>query len=345
MKKLPDLNFKSFLADVIRDYVDYLDSLGYCMQAQRCNLRVIDRLFAENNIESMQQCDNRFWLQVLDRYQNRLKGSTLRGWRSAFNGLCRYLVRQGLLSQNPIETFAVPPIQNYRPYVFSIEELRRFFTFLQTQADSPDNDTAVSFQFRTQYVLYYLLYACGLRVSEGVRLAVEDYSSSEGTIFIKPSKFHKDRLIPIGVRVASNLESLLELRRRMFGIPPEGLFFLSLRDRQPYTASSASQYFQKTMRHLGIYRPAFTYRNCTHGTPHLHELRRAFAVHRLMRWYREQADVDAKLPLLATYMGHARFEYTKTYLTLTQQLLAEAGHRFARRFDHLDWMPHDPELG
>jgi integrase/recombinase XerD len=344
MNKLPELIFKSFLADVIRDYLDYLDNLGYCIEAQVCNLRIIDRLLAENNIGSMQQCNNRFWLQVLERHQSRLKGSTLRGWRSAFKGLCRYLVRQGWISQNPVEAFAVPPLQNYRPYVFSIEELRRFFTCLQAQADRLGHNTAASFQFRSRYVLYHLLYACGLRVSEGVRLDVVDYSSSEGTLFIKPSKFHKDRLIPIGGRAASNLESLLELRQRLFGIPPEGPFFLSMPRRRPYTASAASQYFQKTMQHLGIYRPAITYRNCTHGTPHLHELRRAFAVHRLMRWYREQADVDAKLPLLAIYMGHVGFEYTKTYLTLTQQLLSEAGHRFARRFDSLDWMSHDPQL-
>jgi len=95
---------------------------------------------------------------------------------------------------------------------------------------------------------------------------------------------------------------------------------------------------------LGIYRPKIIRRGCMHGTPHLHELRRAFAVHRLMKWYREQTDMDAKLPLLATYMGHCCFKYTKTYLTLTQQLLSEAGHRFARGFDRLDWMNHDPEL-
>jgi integrase len=163
-------------------------------------------------------------------------------------------------------------------------------------------------------------------------------------LFIQPSKFHKDRLIPIGIRAAANLQSLLELRQRLFGIPPVGPFFLVLPERGACSPSSASRYFQTAMRHLGIYRPQITYRNCTHGTPHVHELRRAFAVHRLMRWYHEQVDVDAKLPLLATYMGHARFEYTKTYLTLTRQLLAEAGHRFARGFDRLDWMPHDPEL-
>ena len=67
-------------------------------------------------------------------------------------------------------------------------------------------------------------------------------------------------------------------------------------------------------------------------------------MHRLLEWYHEQADVDAKLPLLATYVGHSRFEHTKTYLTLTQQLLAEAGRRFARRFDRLDWLTDDPKL-
>ena len=55
-------------------------------------------------------------------------------------------------------------------------------------------------------------------------------------------------------------------------------------------------------------------------------------------------DVDAKLPLLATYMGHGYFGHTKTYLTLTQQLLSEAGRRFARRFDRLDWLTDDSEL-
>jgi integrase len=84
---------------------------------------------------------------------------------------------------------------------------------------------------------------------------------------------------------------------------------------------------------------------CYHGTPHLHELRRAFAVHRLLKWYRDGADVDAKLPLLATYMGHSFFGHTKTYLTLTRQVLAEAGRRYARRFDTLDWMRDDCKLG
>ena len=34
--------------------------------------------------------------------------------------------------------------------------------------------------------------------------------------------------------------------------------------------------------------------------PRLHDLRHTFAVHRLAQWYRDGADLQAKLPVLAT---------------------------------------------
>jgi integrase/recombinase XerD len=343
MRKISELNYRSFLSGVIIDYLDYLDNLGFSIQEPAYILGLIDRFLVERKIGSIQKCDSRFWLELLAQHQDRIKASNFRIWRCTFQKLCRYLVRQGWMTENPVALFPIPKPQPYRPYVFSSDELRRFLGFLQQQ-EAQSIHPATSFRVRSRYVLFHLLYACGLRVSEAIRLTVEDYSAEQCTLFIQPSKFLKDRLIPIGGRVASNLEHLLELRKDLFGIPPEGPFFLALPARRSYKPYSISDYFRRVMRHLGIYRPQGTYQGCTQGTPHLHELRRAFAVHRLMRWYREQVDVDAKLPLLATYMGHSNFAYTKTYLTLTQQLLSEAGHRFARSFDHLDWLSHDSEL-
>jgi hypothetical protein len=54
------------------------------------------------------------------------------------------------------------------------------------------------------------------------------------------------------------------------------------------------------------------------------------AVHRLVAWYREGADVQALLPVLATYLGHVNVSGTQTYLTMTSELLAEASSRFER---------------
>ena len=47
--------------------------------------------------------------------------------------------------------------------------------------------------------------------------------------------------------------------------------------------------------------------------PTIHGLRHTFAVHTLIDWYREGADVQARLPLLSTYLGHADPKWTYWY--------------------------------
>ena len=69
------------------------------------------------------------------------------------------------------------------------------------------------------------------------------------------------------------------------------------------------------------------------GGPRLHDLRHAFAVHRLYKWYQEGRDILNKLPLLSTYMGHVNIENTQVYLTITQALLREGDRRFQRGFE------------
>ncbi|MFQ5930385.1 MAG: tyrosine-type recombinase/integrase [Acidobacteriota bacterium] len=343
MEPLPELDFHSFLADVMRDYLDYLDHLGFSIVTQAYNLRRIDRFLLEQKVDRLEQLDVPLLMRLVDEYKGRVRANTLRLWRDTFHGLCRYLVRLGWKADNPVSAFPIPHRQPYRPYVFSPHELRLLFDCLKGRARQAPNPV-IFYRALSYYSLYHLLYACGLRVSEALRLTPSDFSCQEATLYIRPSKFGKDRLLPIGPKVCSNLSNLLSVRQRLFGVPPEGVVFLFLPERRPYNRRAVSAYFRKLLQRLGIYRSEVYEQGYCYGTPHLHELRRAFAVHRLLRWYRQHVDVDAKLPLLATYMGHGFFGHTKTYLTLTQQLLAEAHERFASRFDRLDWVKHDPQL-
>ncbi len=343
MEKLPELNFRSFLAEPMRDYLDYLDHLGFSTVMQAHNLKRIDSFLIASRIQDFKQLNTPLIVQFVHANRGRVKAHTLRLWRHTFHGLCRYLVRRGQLTENPVAGVPIPKGQPYRPYVFSPQELRLFFNFLKSEMQQAA-DPQRHFRALSRYTFYHLLYACGLRVSEATALTSTSYSPERATLFIERSKFLKDRLIPISQKVCSNLDHLLAQRQKLFGVAPEGFLFLFLPERRPYHRGWASLYFRRVLRRLGIYRSEEFRRGCYYGTPHLHELRRAFAVHRLLKWYREDADVDAKLPLLATYMGHGFFGHTKTYLTLTQQLLAEAGNRFARRFDRLDWMSDDSKL-
>jgi integrase len=67
-----------------------------------------------------------------------------------------------------------------------------------------------------------------------------------------------------------------------------------------------------------------------HEQPRLHDLRHTFAVHRLTSWYRQGANVQRLLHLLSVYLGHVHIRHTQVYLTMTPELLHEAGLRFER---------------
>ena len=58
-----------------------------------------------------------------------------------------------------------------------------------------------------------------------------------------------------------------------------------------------------------------------------HDMRHRFAVTRLATWHAEQADVRALLPMLATYLGHARYTDTAYYVTAAADLLGMAADR------------------
>lgn len=83
--------------------------------------------------------------------------------------------------------------------------------------------------------------------------------------------------------------------------------------------------FVRLRKRAGIQRPS-----TDRWQPRLHDLRATFAVHRLVAWYREGTDLQRRLPLLATYLGHLNVSGTQAYLPMTRELLIEASRRFER---------------
>lgn len=73
-----------------------------------------------------------------------------------------------------------------------------------------------------------------------------------------------------------------------------------------------------------------------HG-PRIHDLRHTFAVHRLLGWYRDGQDINARLPALATYMGHVYISSTQIYIQATPELQQCANERFLSyaRINHI----------
>src|SRR5438128_644712 len=103
MDKRPTLDYQSFLAEAMRDYLDYLDHLGFAVAGPAYALRRIDRFLIDHHVQNFDQHDPRWVMtRLLDQYQDRFKGRTLRSWRQVFQGFCRYLVRCGQIRENPL---------------------------------------------------------------------------------------------------------------------------------------------------------------------------------------------------------------------------------------------------
>ena len=137
--------------------------------------------------------------------------------------------------------------------------------------------------------------------------------------------FDKSRLVPIGSALTEGL-SVYSRERRHLPMPDgaHSAFFAS-HTGKPVSRGQLERVFSRLRVHAAAHGPPSARRQ-----PRLHDARHTFAVHRLVAWYREGADVQACLPVLATYLGHVNLSGTQAYLPMTPELLDEASKRFAR---------------
>lgn len=174
-------------------------------------------------------------------------------------------------------------------------------------------------------LIFALMYALGLRVGEVSRLRQADVDFERQLLSIRQTKFAKDRLVPFGPRLGQALATCLaELAHRFGPRRPEASLF-SLNAGNPIRPGTITQ----TFHHLVTADPAFAPPPGV-SAPHLHCLRHSFAVGTLLRWYRAEVDVGARLIHLATFLGHAGPTLIAWYLTITEALLDEANRRFER---------------
>lgn len=162
-----------------------------------------------------------------------------------------------------------------------------------------------------------LAVGAGLRVSEVSKLKVQDVDLTMGCLQVRRSKFRKDRLVPLHPTSVDELTKYAESRATRRTVTEA--FFVN-RNGCQFAVHTPSETFTRLVKKCGVGR-------ARGRRPTFHSLRHTFAVTRLAAWYREGANVQAKLPVLATYMGHTSYEQTAYYLKSTAELLRLASLR------------------
>ncbi len=289
------LSFHSFLAEPIRRFIELRRLSGTDYYSQALLLQAFD-----------QPLLNR---QLVEAYQESLSPlapRTRSNRMCVVRQLCCYLVAHDSSVYIPAPLRTIPSAGAYAPYIYSQQEVQALITAaaILTPIDS--------LRPYTIGTLLGLLYSTGLRIGEAIALNLDDFHLPQQRLFIAMGKFHKARWIPITSSVCQAIERYVQ--RRLVNTPLDGQapLFINLRGHRVLEYCNIDQN-----------KP---------NNPHLHSFRHTFAVTRLLAWYREGCDVNARLPELATYMGHVNIASTQRYLQPIAELLEQVDQRFHAHF-------------
>jgi site-specific recombinase XerD len=311
----PRTELHSLLAGPIGAFLQYKTALGCKYKTEAAALHLLDGFITDQRVVALDQIDPPLIDAFLasrprehTRSYNHLVGVTRRFFAWA--------LVQGIVERNPVNARPRRITGQRIPYLFSLAEAQRLLEAARSMRTRPK----APHRALVYETVFALLYGLGLRVGEVTRLLVSDVDFEQATLSVRDTKFYKSRLVPFGPRMGERLARYLDQRFGAQADPDSPLF--SFTRRGAVHEGTISLTFHSLLPQLKLDVPTGV---CA---PRLHDLRHAFAVGTLLRWYRSGVDPNARLIHLSTFLGHADPASTSVYLTITEELLREADRRF-----------------
>jgi integrase/recombinase XerD len=324
--------FTSPLADGIDRFLQYKRAAGCRYREEERALRCLDRFL----VSQLEPGNPIITLEVVRAYvaHDGRRSETTRGHRlSLIRELCRFLAVEDPRTEVPPRNFLGIRPRRFVQRVLSREEGKEFLNacsrFPRARC-SPlrgiVHGTALT-----------LLYLTGIRRGEVLRLTLGDVDLSGGLLHVRQTKFGKSRLVPMAPDLTEKMRTCRDATQRRLGTRTSDAPFFAGPRGKPVSSDALRVSFHAVLFQAGIAQTGSVKR------PRLHDLRGTFAVHRLLLWYEQDADLTAKLPLLSTYLGHVGLGSSQRYLQLTKDLLGEVTRRHEARFGHLikEWKEGD----
>jgi len=239
--------FESFLAPQLTEYLAYRQGLGYTLMPTRANLLIFDRYLIKTQAD-WTSFEPAFFLDMTARLNT--ESRTVNGTVSALRVFFRFLVRRDYLEENPVRD--IPPLKENTivPFTFSPEQVDQFLDVICTKIRKTKGRFPKDFAL---YLVLLLLARCGMRISEPLRLLQTHYRDDEATLYIEKTKFKKDRLIPIPMAAATELENYLAVRTA-FRRKDQDPYLLAGPKQGGLNAQRISRAFHKAVQDIGLER-------------------------------------------------------------------------------------------
>ena len=286
--------------------------------------------FALRESRGFNESENRQLLGRLDKYlisirlgEKKLDQETYEGW---FNSL-RPIIKDTTLNQYiclciqfskylqtlGVEAFVPERViarSDYIPYLFSEDQIIALIQaadgWFNTARYKPVKTSAAQFS-----IVIRILYGCGMRVNEVFSLKARDVDFESAVIYVRNGKGKKDRVIPM----AQSLNSIMKTYILGHHIQPDELLFPA-RSGDKHTKGWISWWFDRVLTTAGIEKPILP-KASRNICPHC--IRHTFAVHSFRKLNLGGHDLYDEVPILSTYMGHARIYETEKYLNMSTE--------------------------
>jgi len=316
--------YRSTMAPVIRRFVALKQALGLNYFEQGKILLSLDRFLSDKG-DGFHDLTAEAFLDWCKSF-TRLQDGTRRFWMQTVRDLCLYRRRREPDCFVPDKSAFPACQQPLRPYIFTVSEVQQ----LLEQSCGLRRHSYSALRPELFRLVIVLLFTTGLRHGELLRVTIGDYDQNEGTLFIRDSKFHKSRLLPLRDDVSREVDCYLDARRthHLPVTPNTPLVSNSYKGGSAYSSQGLWCNVRRIMKLAHIEKP-------DGRLPRIHDFRHSFAVNALLRWYRSGVDVQAKLPFLSAYMGHVNIGSTYHYLHFVEPLAALASKRFASQYGAL----------
>jgi len=308
--------FKSILKDEMGNYISLCQSEGKSIVSIQSGIRNFDSYLSNAGYVS-----KNLTADIMKKWVSQLK--PLKKPTISWNVI---VVRQFLhfLSTLGIDVF-VPEIPVYRsdyvPYAFSDIEIAKIFENADTLPYERKDRKESIIQFS---VYLRILYGCGLRSGEAIKLRKSDIDFNTNILTIRCAKGKKDRIVPMSGSLAALLESYTQ---KLEGAGSDGYLF-ARRNGLPRNVKWAYTLFRKVLKHSGI---VYLKEKHERSGPSPYSMRHSF-VHRAYRKYAEAAGhaFEDIIPFLSAYLGHENADGTDRYFRYGNGLFTDDNEKMDR---------------
>ena len=292
---LNNYDFKSIFKEELNNFISYKRSLGYDYKAEISRLKYIDNILFQLKL-SHKSITKETFFELTKR--NDMKEANYARQYGVTKDFCKFLISNEYKNIY-YEDKKFNIINNYNPIIFNDDEIDILFNTMDNYKNLHQNKKSYNLYY-TYSVFFRLIYACGLRVSEGIKINIENIDFNENAIRIIDSKRHISRIVVFSDSLKDCLIHYINSLKLQ-----KGLLFKNTRNNQ-LCKNQLRKYYRNIIIQAQL-----------NNKSHIHDLRHCFCNKAFNQMLENGYDENVVIVYLYKYMGHKTITETEYYLHFT----------------------------